>query len=81
MGMEFNEFLDELEAIVEAGTRIDIDYFIEDMFDEDQVQDMTAYFMESEDGDIETAIQELGNEYDEDDIRLMRVKFISDVGN
>lgn len=81
MGMEFSEFLDELEAIVEAGTKIDIDYFIDEVFDEEQVQDMTEYFMESADGDVETAIQELGAEYDEDDIRLLRVKFISDVGN
>lgn len=81
MGLEFPEFLDELEAIVEAGTKIDIDYFIDEIFDEEQLEDMLDYFRQSEDGDVETAIQELGQDYDEDDIRLVRVKFISDVGN
>ncbi len=81
LGLEFPEFLDELEAIVEAGTKIDIDYYMNDVFEEDQLEEMTAYFEESEDGDVETAIQELGGEFDEDDIRLVRVKFISDRGN
>lgn len=81
MGLEFPEFLDELEAIVEAGTKIDIDYFINEVFDEEQVEDMLDYFRNSETGDVETAIQDLGADYDDDDIRLIRVKFISDVGN
>ena len=81
MGLEFCEFLDELESIVEAGTKIDIDYFIEEIMDDEQLQDMINYFRNSEDGDVESAIQALGSEYDEDDIRLARVKFISDVGN
>jgi len=81
LGLEFPEFLDELEAIVEAGTKIDIDYYMNDVFDEDQLEEMTEYFATSEDGDVETAIQELGGEYDEDDIRLVRIKFISDKGN
>ncbi len=81
LGLDFPEFLDELEAIVEAGTKIDIDYYMNDVFDEEQLEDMTEYFATSEDGDVETAIQELGGEYDEDDIRLVRIKFISDKGN
>lgn len=81
MGLEFSEFLDELEAIVEAGTKIDIDYFVNEIFDEDQLEDMLDYFRNSDDGDVEAAIQALGADYDEDDIRLVRVKFISDVGN
>ena len=81
MGLEFPEFLDELEAIVETGTKIDIDYFVREILDDDQLQEITDYFRESEDGDIEAAIQELGDEYDEEDIRLARVKFISDLGN
>lgn len=81
MGLEFCEFLDELESIVEAGTKINIDYFIEEIMDDEQLQDMINYFRNSEDGDVESAIQALGSEYDEDDIRLARVKFISDVGN
>lgn len=81
MGMEFSEFLEELEAIVEAGTKIDIDYFISEILDDDQIEDMLEYFRGSEDGDVESAIQELGAEYADEDIRLVRVKFISDVGN
>lgn len=81
IGLDFNEFLGELEAIVEGGTKIDIRYFMEDVFDEDQLEDMLEYFRSSDDGDLERAIDELGNEYDEEDIRLVRVMFISEVGN
>lgn len=81
LGIEFSDLLDELESIVEAGTKIDIDYFIGDILDEDQLDDIMDYFRSSKDGNIEEAIQELGREYDEDDIRLVRIKFISDVGN
>lgn len=81
MGMEFPEFLDELEAIVEAGTKINIDYFVNEIFDEDQLEEMLDYFRASEDGDVEGAIQALGSEYAEEDIRLVRIKFISDIGN
>lgn len=81
MGLEFSEFLDELETIVEAGTKINIDYFVKDVLDEDQIDDIMDYFMSSEDGDIEEAYKELGADYDDDDIRLVRIKFISDMGN
>lgn len=81
IGLDFEEFLDELETIVEAGTKLNIDYFMEELLDDDQIEDLMDYFRESEDGDIEDAIQELGSEYDEDEIRLARVKFISDFGN
>ena len=81
LGLDFAEFLDELETIVEAGTKIDIDYFVREIYDEEQINDMIDYFGTSEDGDLESAIQELGHDYDEEDIRLMRVKFISDMGN
>lgn len=81
LGLDFSEFLDELEGIVEAGTKIDIDYFINAVFDEDQIEDMLEWFRNSDDGSVDTAINELGREYDEEDIRLIRVKFVSDVGN
>lgn len=80
-GLEFSEFLDILESIVEAGTKIDINYYIEDILDEDQEEDIISYLREQEEDDIETAIQELGDEYDEECIRLVRVKFISEMGN
>lgn len=81
MGLEFSDFLDELETIVDAGIKIDIDYFVKEIFDEEQLEDMLDYFRSSENGDVESAIQNLGADYDEDDIRLVRVKFISDMGN
>ena len=81
MDMEFSDFLSELESIVEAGTKIDIGYFVKDVLDEDLVNEITEYFKSSEDGNLENAIQTLGRFYDDDDIRLVRVKFISDVGN
>ena len=81
LGLDFDEFLKELESIVEAGTKIDINYFVNEVMDEDQEQDIEEYFSECEEDDLEKAIQELGSEYDEEDIRLVRVKFLSDVGN
>ncbi len=81
LGLEFDEFLTELESIVEAGTKIDIRYFIDEILDDDQQEDLNSYFMELEEDDIELAIQELGADYDEETIRLARVKFISDMGN
>lgn len=80
-GLEFEELLDILESIVEAGTKIDINYFINEILDEDQETDIIDFFRESEEDDLESAIQELGDEYDEDSIRLVRVKFISEMGN
>lgn len=80
-GLEFSELLDLLEAIVEAGTKIDINYYIEDVLDEDQEEEIISYLREQEDDDIETAIQDLGDDYDEECIRLVRVKFISEMGN
>ncbi len=80
-GLEFEELLDVLESIVEAGTKIDINYFIHEILDDDHVEDMIEYFRESEEDDLESAIQELGDEYEEDNIRLVRVKFISEMGN
>lgn len=81
LGLEFDEFLCELESIVEAGTKIDISYFVDEILDEDQQEDIMDYLEECEEDDLEEAIQELGCDYDEESIRLMRVKFISDKGN
>lgn len=81
LGLEFDEFLRELESIVEAGTKVDISYFVDEILDEDQQEDIESYFEECEEDDLEEAIQELGCDYDEESIRLMRVKFISDRGN
>ncbi len=80
-GIDFDELLDEVEAIVYSGTKIDIDYFIEDVMDEDHINDIYLYFKESETDDLEAAFEELGNEYTEEEIRLVRIKFISEMAN
>jgi ATP-dependent DNA helicase RecQ len=80
-GLDFNELLNEIETIVYSGTRINIDYFINEAMDEDHVQDIYDYFKESETDDLETAINELGSDYTEDEIRLIRVKFLSEMAN
>ena len=80
-GIEFEELLNEVEASVYSGTKLNIDYFLEDVMDEDHVDDIYEYFKESETDDLETAIEELGEDYSEDEIRLVRIKFISEMAN
>lgn len=80
-GIEFDELLDEIEAIVYSGTKINIDYFIEDVMDEDHINDIYLYFKESDTDDLNVAIDELGNEYTEEEIRLVRIMFISEMAN
>ena len=80
-GIEFDELLDEIEAIVYSGTKINIDYFINEMLDEDLVDDIYQYFKESETDDLDAALDELGDDYSEEEIRLVRIKFISEMAN
>ncbi len=80
-GLEFNELLDEIEAIVYSGTKINIDYFLNEVMDEDHIEDIYLYFKESETDGMEEAINELGNTYTEEEIRLVRIKFISEMAN
>ena len=80
-GIEFDELLDEVEAIVYSGTKINIDYFLEEVMDDDHVDDIYEYFKESETDDLETALEELGDDYSEEEVRLVRIKFMSDMGN
>ena len=80
-GIEFGELLDEVEAIVYSGTKLNIDYFLEDVMDEDHVDDIYDYFKESTTDSLEVAMKELGDEYTEDEIRLVRIKFISEMAN
>ena len=79
--MEFGELLDEIEAIVYSGTKINITYFINEVIDDDHQDDIFEYFKEADSDSLEEAIQELGSEYSEDEIRLMRIKFLSELGN
>ncbi len=80
-GLEFEELLDEIDAIVYSGTKLNIDYFIDEVIDDDHVDDIYDYFMESETDDLETALDELGEDYTEDEIRLVRIKFLSEQAN
>ncbi|MBD5201876.1 MAG: DNA helicase RecQ [Bacteroides sp.] len=80
-GLEYSELLDEIEAIVYSGTKINLNYFIDEEIDEDTQEDIFEYFKESESDDINEAYKELGSEYSEEDIRLVRIKFLSEMGN
>lgn len=80
-GIEFGELLDEVEAIVYSGTKLNIDYFLDDVMDEDHVEDIYDYFKESITDSLEEAMKELGDDYSEDEIRLVRIKFISEMAN
>lgn len=80
--LEMSDLLKEIESVVNSGTRINIDYYIEEVLDEDHVQEIYDYFREAETESIEDALQELGeDEYSADDIRLVRIKFLSEMGN
>ena len=80
-GLDFSELLDEVEAIVYSGTRLNIDYFLEEIMDEDHMLDIYEYFKESTTDKLDDAMDELGDDYTEDEIRLVRIKFISEMAN
>ena len=79
--IDFEELLDEVEAIVYSGTRLNIDYFLEEVMDEDHIDDIYDYFAESDTDKLSVAQEELGEDYSEDEIRLVRIKFISEMAN
>ncbi|MBL6648119.1 MAG: ATP-dependent DNA helicase RecQ [Flavobacteriaceae bacterium] len=80
-GLGILEMINELEKIVFSGTKINIDYMIDDFFDEDQQQELYDFFIDTESDDINLAIEEFENEYEESDLRLYRLKFINDISN
>jgi ATP-dependent DNA helicase RecQ len=82
-GLEMGELLDEIEAIVNSGTKLNIDYYVEQVLDEDHQNEIYDYFMQdAETESIDDAIQELGeDQYSVEDIRIMRIKFLSELGN
>ena len=80
-GIDFDELLDEIEAIVYSGTKLNIDYFLEEVMDEDHIDDIFDYFAESDTDKLDVAQEELGADYFEDEIRLVRIKFISEMAN
>ncbi|MFY8136722.1 MAG: DNA helicase RecQ [Flavobacteriales bacterium] len=81
LGKGMSELLDELEAIVSSGTKINIQYFISEEIDEDSQQDIMDYFMDSETDSIEEAMTYFDGDFEEEPLRLMRIKFMSEVGN
>ena len=80
-GIEHDELLDEIESIVYSGTKLNIDYYLEDIMDEDHMLDIYDYFKESVTDKINDAMEELGSDYTEEEIRLVRIKFISEMAN
>ena len=80
-GIDFSDLLDEVEAIVYSGTKLNIDYFLDEVMDEDHLDDIYEYFKESTTDSLDEAFDELGDDYTEDEIRLVRIKFISEMAN
>jgi len=81
-GLDISELLDEIEAIVYSGTKINIDYFLDDVMDPERVEDIFEYFSTAETDKISSALDELGeNDYSEAEVRLVRIKFLSEIGN
>lgn len=81
LGLSFEELLTEIETIVYSGTKLNIDYFIDDVMDEENVDDIYDYFINSDTDDIDTAYKELDGDFNEDELRLVRLKFISEMAN
>ncbi len=80
-GLEFSELLDDIEGIVYSGTKININYYINEIIDEDSQEELFDYFRECENDDLDKAYHDLGSDFSEEEIRLVRIKFISEMGN
>lgn len=80
-GLEMEELISEMESIIFSGTKIDIDYALDDLLDEDQQEEIHDYFMEAENDSIKDALEEFDGDYDEEELRLMRIKFTNEVAN
>lgn len=80
-GLDFDQLLDEIESIVNAGTRININYYLNEIMDADDQNDVFEYFRSSVTDNLQEAFKELGDDFSEYEIRLMRIKFLSDLGN
>lgn len=76
-----SDFIKEMEQIVYSGTKLNIDYWIDEILDEDQQEELYEYFLEAETDKISNAIEEFDGDYEDDEIRLYRIKFISEVAN
>jgi ATP-dependent DNA helicase RecQ len=80
-GLDFDELLSEMESIVYSGTKLNIDYFIDEEIDEDKVEEIYDYFRGSDTDDLDTAMRNLSDDISEEEVRLVRIKFISELAN
>lgn len=80
-GMEMNEFIQKMEAIVYSGTKLNITYWVDEVLDEDQQEEIHEYFLDASTDKIDEALEEFDGDYDEEELRLYRIKFISDIAN
>ena len=80
-GLDFDDLLTKIEEIVYSGTKLNIDYFLEDVYDDDTINDIYDYFMDSETDSLDVAMEEFGGDYSEEVIRLVRIKFLSEMAN
>ena len=81
LGLDLDELIDDIESIVYSGTKLNIDYILEDVLDDDQIMDIYNYFRESETDRLSVAMEELGGDYEEYEVRLVRIKFLSEMAN
>ena len=80
-GLDMPDFIKEMEAIVYSGTKLNINYWIDDILDEDQQEELHDYFLEAETDKVDAAMEEFDGDYEDEEIRLFRIKFISEVAN
>ncbi|MGA0966131.1 MAG: DNA helicase RecQ [Flavobacteriaceae bacterium] len=80
-GMKMEELINEMETIVFAGTRLNINYFLEDIFDDDQVEELYDYFIDAESDSLNSALDAFDGDYEEEELRLYRIKFLSEIAN
>ena len=81
LGLDFDELLDKIDAIVYSGTKLNIDYYLNDILDDDQIDDIYEYFRESDTDSMKAAMEELGGDYEDNEVRLVRIKFLSEMAN
>ena len=79
--MPYEKLIEEIEHICHSGTKLNLNYYIDSILDEEKQDDIFDYFMDAESDNIDEALEELGDDYSEDEIRLMRIKFMSEVAN
>ena len=80
-GITMDKLISEMETIVLSGTKLNIDYWIDDIFDDDQLEELNNYFLDSESGSLKNALDDFEGDYEEEEIRLFKIKFLTDIAN